>query len=83
VSLTWSLITAITNDPVIKQGLFPSPGANVSTAKGGGKPKTNHHYAVAQAVFGENADYQDAFNLATTPKDKAAWGKKIKNRIQT
>ena len=82
-SLTWALISAITDDPVVKQGLFPSPGANVSTSKGDGKPKTDHHYAVALAIFGEHEVHQDAFRLATGPKDKAMWGKKIKNRIQT
>jgi hypothetical protein len=82
-SLTWALISAITDDPIIKQGLFPSPGANVSTSKGGGKPKTDHHYAVALAIFGEHEAHRDAFRLATGPKEKAIWGKKIKNRIQT
>jgi len=82
-SLTWALISAITDNPIIKQGLFPSPGANVSTSKGGGKPKTDHHYAVALAIFGEHEAHGDAFRLATGPKEKAVWGKKIKNRIQT
>jgi hypothetical protein len=67
---------------MIKQGLFPSPGANVSTAEGGGKPKTDHHYALAVALFAEHDTYQIAFNLATQPKQKAAWGKKIKNHLQ-
>ena len=82
-SLTWALIAAITDDPLIKQGLFPSPGANVSTSKGGGKPKTDHHYAVALAIFGEHDVYKDTFALAKGPKEKAVWGKKVKNRIQT
>ena len=58
-SLTWAFIAAITNDPLIKQGLFPSPGTNVSTSKGGGKPKTNHHYMVTVAIFGEHNVYKD------------------------
>ena len=40
-NLMWSLIAAITNDATIKQGLFPIPGANVSTSKG---PKTELNY---------------------------------------
>ena len=35
-SLTWSLITAITDDDIVRQGLFPERGANASTSKGGG-----------------------------------------------
>lgn len=54
----------------------------MSTAKGGGKPKTDHHYAVALAIFGEHEAYHDAFKLAIGPKEKAVWGKKVKNRIQ-
>jgi hypothetical protein len=80
--LMWSLIAAIMDDYVIKQGLFPSPGANVLTAKGGGKPKTDHHYANTLAIFSEYKAYQDVFKLATGPKEKAVWGKKVKNQIQ-
>jgi hypothetical protein len=54
----------------------------VSTSKGGGKPKTDHHYTVALAIFGKHEAYRDAFKLATGPKEKAVWGKKVKNRIQ-
>jgi hypothetical protein len=79
--LTWSLLTALTDDPVIKQGLFPSPGANVSTAQGGGKKKTDHHYALATALFATHPDYSAAFQLAQTSKQKSLWGLKIKNRI--
>ena len=82
LSLTWALISAITDDPIIKQGLFPSPGAHVSTSKGGGKPKTNHHYVVALVIFSEHSIYHDMFNLMMGPKEKAVWGKKIKNQIQ-
>ena len=82
-SLTWALISAITDDPIIKQGLFPSPGAHVLTSKGSGKPKTDHHYAVTLAIFSEHSIYRNMFNLVTGPKEKAVWGKKIKNRIQT
>jgi hypothetical protein len=50
-NITWSLISAITDDPMIKQVLFTSPGANVLTAEGGRKPQTDHHYALAIALF--------------------------------
>jgi hypothetical protein len=80
--LTWSLISAITDDPAIKQGLFPSPGANVSTSKGGGKPKTDHQFALAAALFSEHSKYCEVFKLATSSKKKAVWAKRIKNRLQ-
>ncbi|PCH34930.1 hypothetical protein WOLCODRAFT_78833 [Wolfiporia cocos MD-104 SS10] len=34
-SLTWALISAIQDDKGIKQGLYPPPGQNVSTAQEG------------------------------------------------
>jgi hypothetical protein len=80
--LTWSLIAAITDDAAIKQGLFPSPGANVSTSKGGGKPKTDHQYALAVTLFSEHPKYSEVFTLATTSKEKVVWAKRIKNRLQ-
>ena len=55
---------------------------NVLTLKGGGKPKTDHHYAVTLAIFGEHEAYRDAFKLATGPKEKAVWGEKVKSWIQ-
>jgi hypothetical protein len=79
--LTWKLINAITEDPMIKQGLFPSPGANVSTAKGGGLSKTQHHKELAARVFSDHIMYGPAFELARSPKEKNSWGQKIKNRI--
>ena len=82
-SLTWALISAITDDPIIKQGLFPSPGVHVSTSKGSGKLKTDHHYAVVLAIFSEHSVYRNTINLVTGPKEKTVWGKKIKNWIQT
>jgi hypothetical protein len=79
--LTWSLISAITDDPSIKQGLFLSPGTNVSTLKGGGKPKMDHQYAVAVAMFSEHEKFGETFKLETGPKEKAVWAKQIKNRL--
>jgi hypothetical protein len=69
-NLMWSLIAAITDNITIKQGLFPSPGANVSTSKGGGKLKTDHQYALAVTLFSKHPKYSEVFMLATTSKDK-------------
>jgi hypothetical protein len=66
---------------VIKQGLFPSPGANVSTAKGGGLRKTDHHWALCQELFSQHEKYEQAFNAVTEAKEKAVWCGKVKNRL--
>ncbi|KZT23925.1 hypothetical protein NEOLEDRAFT_1068559, partial [Neolentinus lepideus HHB14362 ss-1] len=55
------LITAITDDSEIKQGLFSAPGANVSTNQGGGKPKADHYWALCIALFSKHEDYWDHF----------------------
>ena len=48
--LTWQLINCMTEDPIIRQGLFPGPGANVSTTKGGGLSKAHHHKELVPTV---------------------------------
>ncbi|KDQ17168.1 hypothetical protein BOTBODRAFT_90706, partial [Botryobasidium botryosum FD-172 SS1] len=59
-ALTWQLIRIIENTPEIKQGLFPPPGAHVSTSKGGGKAKSDHHWAICELLFAhsENPAYK-------------------------
>ncbi|KDQ60038.1 hypothetical protein JAAARDRAFT_45911 [Jaapia argillacea MUCL 33604] len=41
--LSWSMIGAISDDPVIKRGLFPPEGPN--QRRNGGKTKTEHYWA--------------------------------------
>ncbi|KDQ59359.1 hypothetical protein JAAARDRAFT_192865 [Jaapia argillacea MUCL 33604] len=79
--LSWSMIGAIGNDPVIKRGLFPPEGPNQH--QNGGKMKTEHYWAVCVALFANHDDYKVAFNQAVhgIPKDKTVWCNKIKNRI--
>ena len=68
-------------DPIIKHGLFLSPGANVSTAKGGGLSKAHHHKELESRIF--QAMQCMALHMnERTPKDKNAWATQIKNRIQ-
>ncbi|OJA12556.1 hypothetical protein AZE42_12933 [Rhizopogon vesiculosus] len=71
-------INAITDDAKIKQGLFPPPGANVSIKNGGGKPKTEHQWA----LFTEHPVYSSSSVLVKTAKDKERWVNKIKNRLK-
>ena len=40
------------------------------------------NYTVVLAIFSEHSVYCDTFELMMGPKEKAVWGKKIKNWIQ-
>ena len=77
-TLSQSLITAITNDPDIKQGLFPPPGLNASSAKGGGKKKILWQWKVAIAIFKDHPVYRTAFAMAYNCMDP-----KLKPKLQT
>ena len=85
--LSEQLINAISEDPDIKQGLFPAPGGNVSSSKGGGQKKTAWHWKLAEILFSDHAIYSSAFEKAASDKGKdktksqAIWGDKIKNRL--
>jgi len=74
-----TLISAITDDTEIKQGLFPSPGANPRT---GGKTKATYHWALCVLLFAEHEDYKEVFARLTTPKQKQTWANKIKNKLK-
>lgn len=85
-TLSQSLITAITDDPDIKQGLFPPPGPNASSAKGGGKKKTLWQWKVAVAIFKEHPTYSTAFAAAYNcadpklkPKLQSSWAWNIRS----
>ncbi|KIM72023.1 hypothetical protein PILCRDRAFT_16506 [Piloderma croceum F 1598] len=89
VALSKALISVITNNPMIKQALFPSPGLNVLGSKGGGKPKTDFHWQLCQILFTNHETYGLALRKAeecTVVKKRAAWkrtwGIKIKNRLK-
>jgi hypothetical protein len=81
--LTWALLTAISNNNTIKQGLFPGPGRNVSMVKGGGKKKIDHQFDLAKALFGEHEKYGEAFKLTQDSKQKLLWATKVKNHLGT
>lgn len=80
-ALEWNLVNIIFEKTDIKNGLFPKPGKNLSTVKGGGKRKTEHHLKICHELFTEHPKYQDAFNSCTTPKQCAPWAQKIKNKV--
>ncbi|KIJ09090.1 hypothetical protein PAXINDRAFT_17820 [Paxillus involutus ATCC 200175] len=80
--LTFRMLTEITEDEDIKQGLFPVPGAN---PRNQGLPKTHWHWAVCEKLFSQHHDYQEKFALLQkigTAKQKEAWHTKIKNRLK-
>ncbi|KAG1884396.1 hypothetical protein F4604DRAFT_1513421, partial [Suillus subluteus] len=47
-TMSAALLSAIMDDTNIKQGLFPSPGANPRT---GGKTKAVYHWAICVTLF--------------------------------
>ena len=50
--------------------------------KGGGKPKTEFQYKVAEKILANHVIYREAFNNVTTSAEKSAWTTKIKNRLK-
>ncbi|KIK51092.1 hypothetical protein GYMLUDRAFT_65011 [Collybiopsis luxurians FD-317 M1] len=82
------MLAHITENETIKSGLFPGPGANVSTVKGGGPPKTKHQFKLFELTFGNQLKWQDELEIA---RDKSggreaskvckSLGSKIKNRL--
>ncbi|KZP28200.1 hypothetical protein FIBSPDRAFT_947785 [Athelia psychrophila] len=73
------LIAHITDDRVIKQALFPSPGSSASYAKGGGKPKTENHWMLTKLLFTNHTSYSDVFRAVLDCKEnkRAAGLRKI------
>jgi len=60
-SLNWSMITAITDDSEIRNGLYPPPGSNTSTAKGGGQKKSYWHRKIATTLFKDHDEFKEVF----------------------
>ena len=79
IDLNWSLITILEEDQIIRQGLFPVPGAIIPVSQGG-KPKTDYQWMLAQKLFENHVKYKDIFASVQTV-DKGNWQRKIKNRL--
>ncbi|OJA11514.1 hypothetical protein AZE42_10946 [Rhizopogon vesiculosus] len=62
-------------DAKSKQGLFPPPGANVSTKNSGRKLKTEHQWALCVALFTEHPVYSPSFALIKTVMRNSSWNK--------
>lgn len=84
-TLSCSLVMEILEDSHIRDGLYPKPGSNNSTVKGGGLPKTDHHFALYTCLFGEIPVHKALIEKATTGKNSKLCTKlanKIKNRLK-
>ncbi|KAJ7018601.1 hypothetical protein C8F04DRAFT_909624, partial [Mycena alexandri] len=64
--LSQQLVTCIVQTAIIKRVLFPPPGANASTAKGGGKTKVSAQWDLCVELLGENTKYKQAITAAKT-----------------
>lgn len=80
------LLAAINEDKTVKDGLYPSPGTNLSTKKGGGKPKIEHQARLAAIAFENHEIYGLAYRADKASGDRKklqAWALKVKNRLET
>ncbi|KAJ7205818.1 hypothetical protein GGX14DRAFT_327153, partial [Mycena pura] len=82
-TLSEELVAQIFENRDIKRALYPPPGPNASTAKGGGKTKTSAHWLLCLKVFGEKPKYKKALAAVDTAKDRTAYANKIKNRLRS
>lgn len=84
------LLKELTDNPEIKQGLFPAPGTvgrdkeGNPVTKSNSRPKNEYYFMLAQAVFGdENSKYKDIFaNEAKDASGKDIWATRIKNKLE-
>lgn len=58
--LTFQMLTEITEDEDIKQGLFPVPGSN---PRNQGVPKTHWHWVLCEKLFSYHEDYKSRFEV--------------------
>ncbi|KAJ3767428.1 hypothetical protein FB446DRAFT_775574 [Lentinula raphanica] len=77
--LSLSMLTIILEDREIKMGLYPGAGQHASTKNGGGKPKTDHQFAIAEALWKHESFWPQG--KAMTTKVRTQICNKIKNRL--
>ncbi|KAG2336962.1 hypothetical protein BDR05DRAFT_952988 [Suillus weaverae] len=80
--LIFWMLTEITKDEDIKQGLFPVPGSNLRSQ---GVPKTHWHWTLCKKLFYKHEKYRSQFQILQdkgTPKQKEVWHTKIKNKLK-
>ena len=82
--LEFKLLNAVEDNADIRQALYPGTGANVSAAKGGGKPKTDFYWKLATLLFADHEEYGALIAVAQESQKKKArdpWVLKIKNQL--
>jgi hypothetical protein len=92
--LSWSIpehsiaLIACINGPIhidIKNCLFPPPGQNPLTSKGGGKTKTLVYWDLVKAFLVQFIKYWEAIqwiiNTSKAANERGQWNKKMKNCI--
>ncbi|KAJ7876953.1 hypothetical protein B0H14DRAFT_3786596 [Mycena olivaceomarginata] len=61
----------IAEDKDIKQSLYPPCGPNASSSNGGGKPKIDTQWELANLLLGDDEKYKESLKAAAVvPKDK-------------
>ncbi|KAF8991492.1 hypothetical protein BDQ17DRAFT_1332859 [Cyathus striatus] len=81
---TWHLLSHLTSDMDMKNGLFPLPGAHPSSKHEGGSVKADWHWKLAILMFKDHPSYIEAFTAALTTNTASAckpWVDRIKNCI--
>jgi len=77
------MLTIIVEDCYLHQGLFPGPGTTQNDETGSNKlPKSDFEWMIAERLFRNDETYADIFaGSTTTPKGRAQWVTKIKNKL--
>jgi hypothetical protein len=79
-----AILAYILVDRFVRMKLFPSPGQNVSSAEGGGKPKTWAYWLIVRNCLGKMSEYADAIQLLVdndNAEARNAWVTKMKNLL--
>ncbi|KAJ6622112.1 hypothetical protein B0H10DRAFT_1944944 [Mycena sp. CBHHK59/15] len=82
-ALSQALISCIMQDRDIKRALYPPPGPNALTARGGGKTKTSSQWQLCLNLLRDDPKYNEALASVMTTKERTAYTKKIKNHLRT
>ncbi|KAJ6473749.1 hypothetical protein C8R45DRAFT_1103433 [Mycena sanguinolenta] len=84
VALSQKLIAHIMENANIKRSLFPPPGPNPSTKKGGGTPKNVAQFQLCKLLLAGDSRYTEALAHAEKDaKERSNWSTKITNRLRT
>ncbi|KAJ3727610.1 hypothetical protein C8R42DRAFT_656032 [Lentinula raphanica] len=84
------MLAELTDNPEIKQGLFPGPGTvgldndGAPVTKSNSRPKKEYHYMLAEAVFGaDTSEYKLQFdNDVKEAAGRDLWSTRVKNKLE-